>query len=203
MTADEQIVVPFPADPSAIPLVSQCKGTLIVSSIGTLRSHGHYDRYAALLAPEHRQRVLEAIAGVWLPIDVALAHYEACEALGLSVSEQIRIGLDVGVRIQRSTIATLVKLAAASGVTPWTGIRSFQRFFERLFVGGGTRVVKLGPKDARIDIVGLPLARVPYFVNGYRGVIQAGSQLFAPKAFVATIGGPRAPTSVAFRVAWA
>ncbi len=203
MTTDEEVFVPFPADPAVMPAASQCKSTLLVSSLRSLREHHHFERYQALLAPEYRTLVLESIAGVWVPIDAALAHYDACEALGLAVGEQVRLGLDVGIRIQRSTISTLVKLAASSGVTPWTGLRNFQRFYARVFDGGGTRVVKLGPKDARVEIVGLPLARVPYFVNGYRGVIQAGSELFARKAFVAHVPEHSAATSLAFRLAWA
>jgi hypothetical protein len=196
----EEILIPFPR---AMTTASQCKSTLLVSSIRTLQERGHYERYQAKLPRALRETVLEAIAGTWLPMDAAIGHYEACDSLGLTAHEQFEVGLDVGKRIQRSSLNTLVKLAAATGVTPWAGLRSFQRLYERLFAGGGSQLVKLGPKDARVEVSNLPLARIPYFVHGYRGVIQGGLELFAKKAFVNIVPKTSTPMNVAFHVAWA
>jgi hypothetical protein len=198
---EEEVFLPFPGPVDALPPVSQCKSTLLVASVRTLREQGYFDRYSALLDPGFREAVLSTIAGVWLPIDAAVAHYRAIDYLGLTSGEQVALGGAVSERLGSSVFGTIATLAKTSGVTPWTGLRYFQRFFDRFFVGGGTCVTKLGPKDARIEIVGLPLARIPYFVNSYRGLIEALGFLFCRKLFVTVL--PRAnATTIVFRGSW-
>ena len=48
------------------------------TSIGTWRSS----------PPAHHDPVLRSIAGTWVPMEVCLAHYRACDALGLTIAEQ-------------------------------------------------------------------------------------------------------------------
>jgi hypothetical protein len=199
----EQIIVPFPGPVSTLGVATKCKSTLIVSSVRAMKENGYMDAYAGHLDPRHKETVLACIAGTWVSIDVAIAHYTACNALGLAVPEQVRMGASVADRIHRSLLNTVVRLAAGAGADPWTALGHFHKFYERMFDRGGTSVVKVGPKDARVEIVGLPLASIPYFVNAYRGVIQAGGQLFGSRAFVTTLAKHASPTSVAFRIAWA
>lgn len=49
MPYDEEVLLPFSALRSAIPPVTRCKSTLLVSSLRTLKETGHYARYAELL----------------------------------------------------------------------------------------------------------------------------------------------------------
>lgn len=70
MPYDEEVLLPFSALRSAIPPVTRCKSTLLVSSLRTLKETGHYARYAELLDPGYRDVVLECVAGVWLPIEL-------------------------------------------------------------------------------------------------------------------------------------
>jgi hypothetical protein len=202
MGSSEEVFLPFPGPVEALPVVSQCKSTLLVNSVRGLREHGHFERYEALLDPQFRDTVLSAIAGVWMPIEAAAAHYRAIDSLGLTPLEQSRLGSAASARLGSSVFSTIATLAKTSGVTPWTGLRHFQRFFDRFFVGGGTQVLKLGPKDARIDVVGLPLLDIPYFVNAYRVLIEAlGVPFFCQKLYVTVV--PRGvPSSVAFRGSW-
>jgi hypothetical protein len=71
---------------------SRVKSTLLVGSLRALRARGHGDAYLAHVDP-HVAETLSAI-GVpqWLPIDVAEAHYGACDALGLTHDEMMKIG---------------------------------------------------------------------------------------------------------------
>jgi hypothetical protein len=202
MGSSDEVFLPFPGNPNALAPVSQFKSTLLVSSVRGLRDHGHFDRYKEQLDPQFHDTVLSAIAGIWLPISVATAHYQAVDSLGLSSREQAVLGAAASERLGSTVFSTIATLAKASGVTPWTGLRHFERFFERFFVGGGTQVLKLGPKDARIDCVGLPLLDIPYFVNAYRVLIETlGVPFFCKKLYVTTV--PRgAPGSVGFRASW-
>ena len=199
----EEILVPFRAAASVLGIASKCKSTLIVSSVRAMKEHGHMDAYAANLDPRAKDIVLGCIAGTWITMDAAVAHYSACNALGLSVAEQVRMGASVADRIHQTLLNTVVRIAAGAGADPWTALAHFHKFYERMFDRGGTSVVKVGPKDARVELVGLPLAGIPYFVNAYRGVIQKGGELFATRAFVTALPKYASPTSLAFRIAWA
>jgi hypothetical protein len=198
---EAEVFLPFPGPVDALPPVTHCKSTLLVSSVRTLREQGYFDRYSTLLDPAFNEAVLSTVAGVWLPIEAGMAHYRAIDALGLTAREQLALGGAASERLGSSVFGTIATLAKTSGVTPWTGLKHFQRFYDRFFIGGGTCVTRLGPKDARIEIVGLPLAQIPYFVNGYRGLIEALGILFCRKLFV-TVLPPANATSIVFRGAW-
>ena len=203
MPPSEEILVPFRARASALGVATRCKSTLIVSSVRTVKERGYMESYAARLDPREKETVLGCIAGTWISMDAAMAHYAACNALGLPVNEQVRMGSAVADRIHQSLLNTVVRIAAGAGASPWTALAHFHKFYDRMFDRGGTSVVKVGPKDARVEIVGLPLAGIPYFVNAYRGVIQKGGELFATRAFVTSIPKYASSTSLAFRIAWA
>lgn len=178
----EEIVVPF--EDSAAHPVSAVRGTLIASSILSLRAHGYYERYMEALPDAYRNRIVTAIAAEWLGVDVVMAHYAACDALGLSVQMQRALGEEVGDRAQKTFFGFLIRSARTTGVTPWTAFTYVQRARERMYRGGDVSVVKLGPKDARVTCVGLPFVQIPYFRNGFIGVQSAGLRLFATKVYV-------------------
>ena len=146
--------------------------------------------------------VLETLAPMWLPVEIALAHYEACEALGLPEHEQHDIGCDVGRRIQRSALSTIARASRAAGVTPWLGLSSVDRMWVRLMQGGGARVVRQGPKESSIEFEGVPLARYTYFRNGFRGLLLAACELFAKTCYVRVQHAQCGPTRLSYRMSW-
>jgi hypothetical protein len=199
----EEVVVPFAASAvSAACAVSAVRGTLIASSILSLRAHGYYERYLEGLADPYRDRVLTAIATEWLGVDVAMAHYVACEALGLSAQVQRAIGEEVGDRAQKTFFGFLIRSARTTGVTPWTAFSYVHRARERMFQGGDLSVVKLGPKEARVTCVGLPFTRVPYFRNGFVGVQSAGLRLFTSKVYVRELVELGGDTTFVTAISW-
>jgi hypothetical protein len=140
---------------------------------------------------------------MWLPIEVALAHYRACDALDLPVDEQLEMGGEVVRSLQKTFIGMALKAASSgAGITPIVGLRKFATVFSRSFKGGGVCIVRLGPKDVRVEFVGLPVASVRYFRIGYRGFIQAGCEFFARRVVVAELGKYLSGTTVAYRIAW-
>lgn len=196
------VVVPFPEELAQAPEATRVRSTLLVSSIGALRRRDLLTRWSCELSAEDRASLEDAVAGTWLPISLGLSHYRACDALGLDRSEQAEIGAEVVRELQRTFLGTLLRLSAGLGVTPWVGLEKFSQIYVRMFVGGGVRIVRLGPKEARADVVGLPLAAIAYFRNAYRGFIQAGCEFFSPHVFVTEIPHLCRESRLGFRISW-
>lgn len=175
----QESIVELPANIAPITAV---RSTLIQSSLNTLRTRGHFDRYLQVLDPNFREAILGSLAPEWLPVAVAMAHYGACDALQMSQHELHEIGEDVGNRIQGTFIGTLVRRARTVGLTPWVPLAQFGRLWERLIQGGGAAVTKVGPKDAQVDFHLLTLARFAYFRVAFCGVIASGIKLGAGRA---------------------
>lgn len=199
----EEIVVPLRGNAAAMDPVTHVRSTLIASSLLSLRERGLINRYIEQLPSEHHDVVLHSVAGVWLPTSVAIAHYEAADALGLTPQEQHDIGLDVGARIQSTVVGTLARMATGAGITPWSLLGQYQRLCDRLLRGGSAAVYRTGPKEARVEMHGISLARIRYFRNGFRGVVTAAGQLFCAKMYVSDVTRLMTPTTLVLRFAWA
>jgi hypothetical protein len=199
----EEVLVPYPASLGEEPNATHCRSTLLVASMQTLRRHGHYDRYATFLPPDHLHSVAAAGAGLWLPIERGIVHYRACDQLALPIDEQLVMGGEVVRELQRTFIGTVLRAAGSGvGVTPLAGLEKFASVYSRSIKGGGARVVRLGPKDVRVEFVGLPFAAIRYFRIAYRGFIQAGCEFFARRVVVAELDSYLTATTCAYRIAW-
>jgi hypothetical protein len=200
----EEIVVPFRAPEEELGGAQRVRTTLLVSSLQSLRKRSLVDKYMSYLPAEHHREIQSLIAGQWSPMSLAMAHYEACEALRLPRHEVNVIGREVGDRIEGTFLATMVRMAGQVGATPWTALSQTQRLYQRLFgPGGGCCVLKVGPKDARVMLAGLPIARIPYFRGAMLGVFEVGVELFARKAYAREVEEARTPTRAMVHVAWA
>jgi hypothetical protein len=199
----EETVVPFRADPSTIATAKRVRSTLVSSSLNAIRKRGLLAKYETLVPGAHKEAILSCVAGVWLPMEVGIAHYSTCNALGLTLSEVYEIGMDVSVQVQASFLATLAKMARTAGVTPWTGLAQFQRLWDRVLDGGGVAVFQMGPKDARVEIAALPLVDIPYFRAAFRAFIVAGCNIFSTKAYGKDLPERRGDGRAAYRIAWA
>jgi len=199
----EEIVVPFPPTLREEPAATHCRGTLIAASVQTLKRHGHYDRYVRAVPPEHLNTITSAVAGMWLPMDVGMAHYGACETLDLPVEELLLLGSDVVHNLQRTFIGTVLKAAGSgAGISPLVGLQKFTAVYSRTIKGGGARVIRVGPKDVRVEFVGLPLAVYRYFRVAYRGFIQAGCEFFTHRVVAKELTAYHSQTTLAYRIAW-
>jgi hypothetical protein len=198
----QDVIAPFPHG-RVHTVARHWRSTWIISSIRTLKERGHYERYERFLDPVHRDAVLHAVAGVWLPIDAARAHYEACGALDLSRSEQIGMGLAVGERAHGTVLRTAVRMATGAGVTPWTIFPQMNRLWERGADGGAAQVRRLGPKEALIETVGCALFDVPYFRRAFGGVVLGVVRLFCGQAYVRDTTEPSAQRASKLIFQWA
>ncbi|MBL8719432.1 MAG: hypothetical protein JNL79_25820 [Myxococcales bacterium] len=200
----EEIVVPLRA--GAVSEVMTCTGirsTLVSASLLALRERGLSDAYYKHLPPELHMTVQTIVAGSWVPIDLAVAHYRAVDALGLAAAEQVAIGSDVGVRVQASLLGVIFRLAKGGGATPWTALSIYPKLRERIFRGSDTRIVRIGPKDARVENFGIPLVAIPYFRNAWRGMVIAGLGLFCRRVIVTELTSPHPSNTFVYKASWA
>jgi hypothetical protein len=196
----EEIIVAFPARREAIPPATLYRSTWLFSSLETLRARGHFDAYRRQLR-SHEEAILSTLVGVWLPMEVARAHYEACDRLGLSEAEQFAMGDAVSERMKGTLLSTAVKAARGVGVTPWTILPQLERLCRRGTSGGGTAVFKLGPKEVRVEFVGVELFDIDYFRHAFRGVLHSVGSLFCEKGYIHDL--PRRRRGDAnFRMQW-
>lgn len=191
--------------PARVTPARHMRSTILLGSMSSLRRAGHFERYAGALDPRHRDTLLQAVAGIWIPADAALAHYRACESLGLAPDAVVELGRSTFRTTEGTLFGTVVRLAKGAGVSPWTVLPQLQRFWDRGYDGGGIRVLRLGPKDARLDLVQCGIAESPYFRYALRGVVAAVLQMFCGRVYVQDLAheAPRAPGSMSLRAQWA
>jgi hypothetical protein len=204
-SSDDRILVPFARPRTAIGLATEVRSTLLTASIEAIRKSGRYDAYLVHLAPGVREQVAFAVAGVWLPMSAARAHYAAIDALGIPDAEAVDNGSSVGSRLNGTFLGTAFKVAGEAGATPWVPLARAGTIVDRVFRGGGgLQVERLGPKEARVDLVGIPLCSSAYFRGALRGQIQAGCELFCRRCYARQIEvHPAVEGAAALRVSWA
>jgi hypothetical protein len=203
LSSEEKILVPLATSRANVRAATQFRSTWLSSSLLALKERELLDQYFRHLAPEHRSAVESAVAGVWLPAEVADAHYAACDRLLLPASEQFAIGLEVTKKVHGSALSTAVRLAKGAGVTPWTALAQVQRLWERIWVGGAVTVTEVGPKDARLEILGWTCSRYPYCKTAMRGVLTGTLDLFCQRTFVSPIEPLCTSMTLGYRIAWA
>ena len=108
-------------------------------------------------------------------------------------------------RLQKTTFSLAFRVAREAGVTPWTMLKIFPAEFERQWRGGACGIFQVGPKDARIELIGFPIAAVPYARIALRGMcigLKCDARL-GTKCYVHDIRERCSDTTIAYRVAWA
>jgi len=196
-------IVPFSTEKRLVPMASQFRSTWLTSSLRALRDRNLLDAYLRNLPTKYHDKVLGSVAGVWYPVEVAVAHYEACDALGLTSADQLEMGRTVTQFAHRTSYSLALRLATEVGVTPWACFAMQHRLWTQVWVGGAVGTFKLGPKEARVEIVGWPCSRIAYCRVAMRGLLVGQTELFCSKAFAREIPSLCTPTSLGYRVAWA
>lgn len=194
-----EVILAFPAHAVATRAI---RSTLILGSVASLRAAGYYDAYCRALDPAHRDAILQAVAGVWLPLEAALAHYRAGDALGLSSDAIAKLGAATFERVQGTLMGTVLRMANGAGVTPWTVMPHLQRFWDRAYQGGALQVTRLGPKDAQLEVARCAFADTHYFRQAIRGLTASVLALFCQKVYVHEPAGARAAGAMALHAQW-
>jgi len=177
------------------------RGTLILSSLKTLEERDLFDAYFQHLAPRSHNEIRALIAGAWYPIDLAIDHYRACEALGVTRAEQLALGKGVGQKQDRTLFQSILSLAKQAGATPWLPLSMLGKIQDRVFLGGALAVYKLSPKDAEIDLHGFSVLQFKYVQNAYCGMFQNTCESFCRKAYMKV--HTFTPAKTTFSLSWA
>jgi hypothetical protein len=199
----EEVILPFPATSrELVPPASEVRGTWLAASLRGLRQHGLEEAYLAKLDPAHAPAVLHAAYKDWLPIAVLVAHYAAFDALALPSFQLVALGAEATRNAQGAVVGMAAKLAGAVEVTPWPILSQLQRLWDRVLVGGGISVTKVGPKEARVEAVGFPVCQFRHCRIGMRGVLTGITEMFCTKAHVSELSG-WTESSGGMKIAWA
>jgi hypothetical protein len=203
MTSEPEVVIPFPVPRERVTLATEYAGSALATSFRILREWGHYDAYMEHLPREYHEQVLGIVSGQWVPIELALAHYRACNELRLPHEEIVEMGEESSRRLYSPLFVLAAKLVSKAGVTPWSVFRKLPESWARTLRGGSAvSVVKLGPKEARFELEGYPLAEIEYVRVGFIGVVKNPLELFCRRATVREVRGPRRPNSAAYVATW-
>jgi hypothetical protein len=166
-----------------IPRATAFRSTWVVSSHESLRAGGHWELYLRALG-EGRDAILSCVAGTWLPMAVARAHYRACDALGLSSQELIATRRGPGDHVRRVWFASFIAAAERAGACPWATLSQLDRMWQRAADGGAVAVFRLGATQARIEYVGCELFDIPYFRLAARAVLLMLAEHFGESPVV-------------------
>ena len=205
--ADEEPILPFPVARHLVAAATKFRSTWLSTSLRSLRERNLLDAYLGHLPREHHEAVVSSVPGVWLPIGVAIAHYEACDALRLDEKEIIAIGRETSDRAQRKSVTTATRLitpmlAAPVDVSPWPLLMQLHRQWERIWVGGAVGAFPVSPREARVEVVGWPCARIPYTRVAMRGVLLGMGTLFSRRVGIHEIEELMSGSTLGWRVEW-
>ncbi len=198
----EQAYVSFDVLREKISPSTHVRSTLLCSSIQALRARGHQDAYLRGLPATQHEAMLGITPGHWLPIDLAVAHYAACDALHLEPAAVEEIGAEVAERIHHSVLGVIVKLSRELGTSPWTALGLAKRLRDLTWKGSDVAVWKLGPKEARFEWVGIPCAKSNYYRSAFAGFLRAHMGLFARKTYAVQIPSLCTEAMLGYRVSW-
>jgi hypothetical protein len=175
---------------------------MLVSSRRSLRSRGLEPRYLQNLGNAERSAVDAMIASSWVPIDLVLAHYRACDALDLDRTVVEDIGDESG-RYVFSFLGNIVaRTSSELGTTPWTVFSRLRRLRDRMWHGSDYELVKLGPKEARVAWYGQPCARIPYFRHAWGPFLAAVISPFCSKVHYRLLADRSNDTTLTHRFSW-
>lgn len=194
----------FPPDLSKAetPPVDAVRGFVFLSGYVWLKKHGYADRYAELLPPHIRGQLGLITAGEWIGVDDALSCYRACDALELSVEEQIEIGRTVSSANNGVVVSTIIRLIGGLGASPWLALRQIDKVWQRSNRGGAVAVWKEGKSAARLGFWKVPLCRSRFFTTSMRGAIAIGLEPLCDRVLVTELPELAETDGFSLRVSW-
>lgn len=178
---------------------------MLIASLRLLKDSGHYPTYETMLPREHRDAMVGALAASWLPIELWKIHFDVVDGLNLTDVQLSRMGAMVGARILDNLFGTLVRTARQAGAEAgiWLGFAQADRIWTRIFQGGGVAVIQTGPKDAIVEVSGLPVVGSRFFRVAFSAFVRGAMMLVAKSCFVKPVAARRPqPDSLAVSVSW-
>lgn len=195
-----EIVFPHERD---IKPCTAVRNVVIQSSLAQLQDAGYYERYLKLIDPQRLQELLSSLAPGWTPIDLAHAHYGACDKLGLGQEEVQKLGQRIGSRLQETALVSAAKRNRDADFDLWTAAGALYRMWARLYQGGSCQVIKLGPKEKLVELRAFALSRHRYYRYAQLAGIGAAYEALGVKIETLKIVSYNpAHDELSFRLTW-
>lgn len=198
-----EVVAPFRFPRDQVPPVTRVRSTLVTASLQGLRAMRWEERYYAGLPPALHDEVRGLVAGQWVPVDLAIAHYRACDAMQLSREEIDAMGESVSRRTQDTFVGTILRTAAGAGASPWHLYSNAHRIWARMIDGADQCVYRVGPKEALVHVVGCVLFEVPYFREAVRAYYRAAARELTRSIYVTEERARPQRHSIELSISWA
>jgi hypothetical protein len=170
-TETREVLVPH--DLTRGPVVS-VRRMLVHSSIAELKQLGVYERYCSLIPSASLARINELIGPGFLPVQLALAHYETCDRLALTDEQIETIGEHSGDKMKDALLVAARSTTAEQSAerAPWPLIGAYSRMGRRLYEGGSSQYVKVGPKQLQVENAGNMLFALQYYRTAHVGFLR-------------------------------
>jgi hypothetical protein len=198
-TDEREILMPYEPDAGSLTAV---KNVLLQSSLAELKAHGHYERYASLIEPQILEQLLASLGPGWVPVELALAHYEACDNLMLTPEQFALMGQGVGTRVKDAVLISLAKKVREANYDLWLSVGPLNRMWPRLFQGGSVQVSKVGPKAQLIEQKGYVLNRYHYYRQSHISAVRATYDALGATSTVKLLSYSAARDEMVVHVSW-
>lgn len=186
--------------PADVKPATQVRSALLQSSLSAIDRLGLSEQYFAKLSQEDANALRSLVVGQWNPMSLALTHYGAIDSLGISPKQAKANGRIVAEKVQGG-FAGIVFRGLGTAVSPLHALVRAPTFFARLVEGGAVGLEQRGPKDARIEVIGIPIGRYDYVREGWAGMFEATLGLLTYKTFVRN-SSPRGGERVILDFSW-
>lgn len=198
--SDREIIVPH-VEP--VQAVSEVKNALLQASLEQLHVKGLYPAYVGLVDPGVPERIRSTLAMSWVPVDLAVAHYRACENLSLDSDALKGIGTGVGGRMQETSLVSNAKKTPGSSEDFWSSSGALLRMWARHYRGGSVQVAKLGPTEMELDLRGFVLNQFRYFRHAQLTVVAVAFEAMGVRVTtVKIVQYSAARDEMTLRIAW-
>lgn len=186
-------------------IVKRVRGTLLAASLKVVKDENLFESYMRELPREYEEAILYSVASSWLPVEVALVHYQTLDRLRVTDAAIERNASRVGARLGTTFMGNMVRVGQSAGIKPsgWGVLKHVDRVWDRVFEGGGCRVIRVGPKDALIEFCGIALAQCRYYRVAHVANVRGISQLFSSTNYVRSVRSrDQNPLTLAVSISW-
>jgi hypothetical protein len=160
------------------------------------------EKYLSKLPEEHHFTIRSTPVHEWLPAEVVVAHYAALDALALAEEEVLAIGSSVVIHGHGKAIEVALRVIPSAVLNVFSVLTKADRLWDRAFDGGALAIFRLGPKEARIDIIGLPFAHLTYPRLAIRGVITGVLRLLVKTVYVNDVTTFSTGNMLSYSISW-
>ncbi|MFO0660403.1 MAG: hypothetical protein U0165_11320 [Polyangiaceae bacterium] len=202
MVTPEEPLYTLPTSQFTTPPLVAAKGSVLFTTWKLYRERGWFSRYVDALPRQYRDNVMSTSVADWVPLPHLQAHYDACEALNLSIDEQIEVGRVVADAVHGAFLNTLSKMAGKLGISPWIPLAQCNKLWQRSWQGGAMMVYRCGERSARLELWSVAVAQSSFHRVSMRGATLAGVEPFCGHLDIFEIPEKRTHNSYALKLVW-